>query len=72
MEKLTYPVLNLGQITNVVDFGAFVDIGVGKNGLLHRKAMYARNEALSVGCRVNVKIQSLDIDRGRIGLELDG
>ncbi len=66
-----------GTIRNVVDFGAFVDIGVKEDGLLHISNMkpgggYVKDphDIVAVGDIVKVKIESLDLDRGRIGLAL--
>jgi uncharacterized protein len=59
-------VLN-GTVRNVVDFGAFVDIGVKQDGLLHRSQM-PRNAGVSVGDVILVEIISVDSERGRIGL----
>jgi len=58
----------------VVDFGAFVDIGVKQDGLIHKSRMGNRVrdplEVLSVGQIVKVKIIEVDLQRMRIGLEL--
>jgi protein Tex len=64
-----------GTVRNVVDFGAFVDIGVKRNGLIHISQMgndYVRNphEKVAVGDVVDVEILNVDLDRGRIGLAL--
>jgi uncharacterized protein len=64
-----------GTVRNVVDFGAFVDIGVKRNGLIHISQMgneYVRNphDKVSVGDVVEVEVLTVDIDRGRIGLAL--
>ncbi len=64
-----------GTVRNVVDFGAFVDIGVKQDGLVHISELADRfvdspyNE-VSVGDRVEVVILSVDADRGRIGLSI--
>ncbi len=64
-----------GTIRNVVDFGAFVDIGVKRNGLIHISQMgpdYVRDphERVAVGDVVEVEVLSVDVERGRIGLAL--
>jgi uncharacterized protein len=56
-----------GTVRNVVDFGAFIDIGVKQDGLLHRSQI-PRSQTLNVGDVLTVSIQSIDADRGRIGL----
>jgi uncharacterized protein len=59
-------VLN-GTVRNVVDFGAFVDIGVKQDGLLHRSQV-PRDAGLTVGDVIEVEIMSVDGERQRIGL----
>ncbi|MEP7288049.1 MAG: Tex family protein [Chloroflexota bacterium] len=56
-----------GTVRNVVDFGAFVDIGVKQDGLLHRSQI-PRDEILSVGEVLEVEILNIEQDRGRISL----
>ena len=56
-----------GTVRNVVDFGAFIDIGVKYDGLLHRSQI-PRGTVLNVGQVLSVRILSLDLERGRIGL----
>lgn len=58
-----------GRVTNVTHFGAFVDIGVGINGLIHCSKM-GRYGKVGVGDHVEVKVESIDLDRRRIGLLL--
>jgi protein Tex len=55
-----------GTVRNVVDFGAFIDIGVKQDGLLHR-SQQPRGLQLSVGDVLEVEIQNVDMERGRIG-----
>jgi protein Tex len=64
-----------GTVRNVVDFGAFVDIGVKHDGLIHVSKMgkkYVRNpqDVVGVGDIVDVMVVSIDRERGRIGLAL--
>jgi uncharacterized protein len=66
-----------GTVRNVVDFGAFVDIGVKQDGLVHVSEMgekYVRDPyaVLSVGDIVRVRVISVDKERGRIGLSMKG
>lgn len=56
-----------GTVRNVVDFGAFIDIGVKQDGLLHRSQM-PRNAQVGVGDVVEVTILKVDVERKRIGL----
>src|SRR5699024_4413594 len=75
MEDLSSGQVFEGTVRNVVDFGAFVDIGVRQDGLLHISEMANRriddpNEVVSVGDIISVEIVSLDLERGRIGLSL--
>ncbi len=69
MDDLTPGMQLKGTIRNVVDFGAFVDIGVKTDGLLHRSRI-PRQIHLQVGDIVDVIIQSIDKDRNRIALEM--
>ena len=64
-----------GTVRNVVDFGAFVDIGVHQDGLVHisqisKKRVAHPSEVLAIGDIVKVKIISLDRAKGRIGLTM--
>ena len=67
MEDLVPGMKLKGTVRNVVDFGSFVDIGVKQDGLLHRSQI-PPNVHLQVGDVINVSIQTVEIDRGRIGL----
>lgn len=64
-----------GTVRNVVDFGAFVDIGVKEDGLVHishlsDKFVKHPKEVVKVGDIVKVKILEVDTDRGRISLSM--
>ena len=64
-----------GTVRNVVDFGAFVDIGVKHDGLVHVSQMaekFVRNphEVVHVGDVVQVKVVKIDKERGRVGLSM--
>jgi protein Tex len=69
MEDLTVGMRLKGTVRNVVDFGAFVDIGVKQDGLLHRSQI-PQGTALSVGQVIEVEVLFVEIERGRIGLRL--
>jgi len=56
-----------GTVRNVVDFGAFVDIGVKGDGLLHRTQI-PNGTILKVGDIIDVEIQKIEAERGRISL----
>ena len=60
-----------GTVRNVVDFGAFVDIGLKHDGLLHRSRL-PRGVALQVGDVIAVIVAEIDPERGRIGLGWQG
>ena len=67
-------VLN-GVVTNVTNFGAFVDVGVHQDGLVHVSELAHRfikdpAEAVKVGDRVKVKVIKVELDRMRIGLSI--
>ncbi|MDO4267254.1 MAG: Tex family protein [Eubacteriales bacterium] len=75
MKDLAPGMILKGTVRNVIDFGAFVDIGVHQDGLVHISQMtdrYIRHplEAVSVGDIVEVKVLSVDLDRKRIGLTM--
>ncbi len=77
MADLQEGMILLGTVRNVVDFGAFVDIGVHQDGLVHlsqisEKFIKHPLDALSVGDVVRVRISSLDMAKGRIGLSMRG
>ena len=62
-----------GTVRNVIDFGAFVDIGVHHDGLVHVSEISDRfikhpSEALSVGQTVKVKVIGVDAEKHRINL----
>ncbi len=64
-----------GTVRNVVDFGAFVDIGVKQDGLIHVSKMgkrFVRNpqDVVSVGDVIDVVVISIDRERGRVGLAI--
>jgi len=56
-----------GTVRNVVDFGAFIDIGVKQDGLLHRSRI-PRGLSFKVGDVVEVEVIKVEIERGRISL----
>lgn len=78
VEKITDLVPGMileGTVTNVAAFGAFVDIGVHQDGLVHVSAMSDRfvrdpHDIVSSGQIVRVKVVEVDVDRNRIGLSL--
>ena len=75
MKDLKGGMILKGTVRNVIDFGAFVDIGVHQDGLVHISQMTKRFikhplEAVSVGDIVEVKVISLDLAKMRIGLSM--
>ena len=64
-----------GIVTNITAFGAFVDIGLHENGLIHAsnmgvKGMAVPSKVLKLRQQVKVQVISVDLERGRIGLRL--
>jgi uncharacterized protein len=64
-----------GVVTNVTAFGAFVDIGVHQDGLVHisqlsNKFVRDPNDVVKVGDRVTAKVSAVDVQRKRIGLSI--
>ena len=77
IEDLTEGMMVTGTVRNVVDFGAFVDLGVHHDGLLHISEMSDRyikhpSEVLSVGDVIEVRVKSVDVKKQRIGLTRKG
>ena len=75
MEDLAEGMKLKGTVRNVVDFGAFVDIGVKQDGLLHVSQMakkFIQNplDIINVGDIIDVTITGIDIQRGRISLSM--
>ena len=75
MKDLKEGMVLKGTVRNVIDFGAFVDIGVHQDGLVHISEMTNRFirhplEVVSVGDVVDVKIKSVDLQRKRIQLTM--
>jgi len=67
MEDLVKGMRLQGTVRNVVDFGAFVDIGVKQDGLLH-KSQIPFGTVLKVGDIIEIEILKIEPERGRIGL----
>ena len=70
MEDLSVGMKLNGTVRNVIDFGAFVDIGVKQDGLLHRTQV-PPGMILQVGDIIEVSIQKVEIERGRISLMME-
>ena len=76
MKDLKEGMILKGTVRNVIDFGAFVDIGVHQDGLVHisqltnKKFIKHPLEVVSVGDIVEVKVINLDIKKKRIGLSM--
>ncbi|KAK9541323.1 hypothetical protein VZT92_001376 [Zoarces viviparus] len=79
MSDLRVGAVLTGRVDNTALFGAFVDIGVGRAGLIHKSnitldklplSQRRRSLVLGPGERVEVRILNLDLQRGRIGLDL--
>ena len=65
----------VGTVRNVIDFGAFVDIGVHQDGLVHisqisEKRIKHPSDVLSVGDVIKVRVLSVDAEKGRISLSM--
>ena len=74
-EDLKEGMILTGTVRNVIDFGAFVDIGVKYDGLVHISELsdkYIKNpsDIVSVGDIVKVKVISIDYDRKKVGLSM--
>ena len=65
----------LGTVRNVVDFGAFIDIGVKQDGMVHVSKMSNKfikhpSEVVSIGDTVKVWVSNIDKERGKVGLTM--
>ncbi len=77
LEDLTIGMELTGTVRNVIDFGAFIDIGIKGDGLVHISQMsdkYIRNplEEVSVGDIVKVKVIGIDKEKGKVSLSMKG
>ncbi|MBA1333993.1 MAG: Transcription accessory protein (S1 RNA-binding domain) [Firmicutes bacterium] len=77
LEDLKPGMVLTGTVRNVIDFGAFVDIGVHQDGLVHISQMsekYVKNpmDVVAVGDIVTVKVLDVDLKRNRISLSMKG
>ena len=76
MKDLKEGMILKGTVRNVIDFGAFVDIGVHQDGLVHisqitnKKFIKHPLEAVSVGDIVEVKVIGVDVQKKRISLSM--
>jgi uncharacterized protein len=75
MDDLKPDMILNGVVRNVVDFGAFIDIGVEQDGLVHISQLsekFVRNpmEVVSVGQSVKVRVLSIEAERKRISLSM--
>ncbi len=75
LEDLSVGMVLTGTVRNVIDFGAFVDIGVKHDGLVHISEMsdkFIKNpsDVVSVGDVVKVKVIKIDMDRQKVGLSM--
>jgi len=75
MEDLSEGMILTGTVRNVIDFGAFVDIGVHQDGLVHISQIAKRRinhplDAVQLGDVVQVKVLSIDIKKKRIALSM--
>ena len=76
MKDLAPGMMLKGTVRNVIDFGAFVDIGVHQDGLVHISELSAKKfvkhplEVVSVGDIVDVKVMSVDLKKKRIALTM--
>ena len=74
-EDLTIGMILTGTVRNVIDFGAFVDIGVKYDGLVHLSEMsenYIKSpsDVVSVGDVIKVKVIKIDTEKKKVGLSM--
>ena len=75
IEDLKPDMILTGTVRNVIDFGAFVDIGVHQDGLVHISELSDRfvkhpSDVVSLGDRVEVRVLSVDVKKKRISLSM--
>ena len=76
LENLEEGMILQGTVRNIVDFGAFVDIGVHQDGLVHISELVENKfikhplDVVSVGDIVDVRVLDVDLDRKRIQLSM--
>ena len=75
-EDLKEGMVLTGTVRNVIDFGAFVDIGVHQDGLIHISRLSDRrisdpSEVVHLNQKVMVRVENVEIDRKRISLALE-
>lgn len=75
IEDINSGMIFMGKVRNIVDFGAFIDIGLKQDGLLHiseMSQMYVSDpfEIVEIGQNIEVQVLSVDQKRGRISLTL--
>ena len=77
IDDLTEGMVLPGVVTNITQFGCFVDLGIKVKGLIHISQMAQRRvkypaEVVHLRQQVRVRVLSIDVERGRIGLSLRG
>ena len=75
LDDLKPSMIITGKVTNIVDFGAFVDIGLKNDGLVHISELSENfikhpSEVVKVGQKVQVMVVDIDKERGRISLSM--
>ena len=75
IEDLSQDMVLTGTVRNVIDFGAFVDIGIKNDGLVHISQMsnqYIKDpsDIVQVGDIVQVKVINIDLEKGKVGLSM--
>ncbi|MDP6125710.1 MAG: S1 RNA-binding domain-containing protein, partial [Candidatus Latescibacteria bacterium] len=75
ISDLTTGMILNGLVTNVTNFGAFVDVGVHQDGLVHISQLADKfvkhpSDVVQVRQQVKVKVMDVDLDRGRISLSM--
>ena len=75
LEDLTEGMILTGTVRNVIDFGAFVDIGVKNDGLVHISELsekYVKNpmDVVSVGDIVKVRVIKIDLEKKKVSLSM--
>ena len=71
LEDLTLGMQLTGRVSNLTSFGAFVDCGVGRDGLIHNSKMGPNGRDIGLGDRVEVTVEKVDLTKGHLSLRLN-
>ena len=71
MEDLKRGMILTGRVANLTSFGAFVDCGVGRDGLIHNSKMGPSGSRIGLGDIVEVTVENVDLSKRHLSLRLN-